>query len=81
MFIMLSLSRERMIEIMNSFVWEWGEKRKECVFIMISLSLLGEEDRNYEFVSMGVGGEVKQDWINQYYNRVNIYYHKSLRLQ
>ena len=56
MFIMLSLSRERMIEIMNSFVWEWGEKRKECVFIMISFSLLGEEDKNYEFVSMGVGG-------------------------
>ena len=56
MFIMVSLSRERMIEIMNSFVWEWGEKTKECVFIMISLSLLGEEDRNYEFVSMGVGG-------------------------
>ena len=26
------------------------------MFIMISLSLLGEEDRNYEFVSMGVGG-------------------------
>ena len=42
MFIMISLSRERMIEIMNSFVWEWGEKSKECVFIMISLSLSWE---------------------------------------
>ena len=30
--------RERMIEAMNSFVWDLGEKRKECVFIMISLS-------------------------------------------
>ena len=51
-----SLSWERRIEIMNSFVWEWGEKRKDCVFIMISLLLLGEEDRNYEFVCVGVGG-------------------------
>ena len=58
--IMISLSRERRIEVMNSFVWELGEKRKECVFIMISLSLLGEEDRNDGFVCIGIGVEVKR---------------------
>ena len=36
---------------------------------MISLSLLGEEDRNDEFVPMGVGGEVK---------RVCVYFEFSL---
>ena len=45
---------------MNSFVWELGEKRKECVFITISLSLLGEEDKNDGFVCIGIGVEVKR---------------------
>ena len=55
-----SLSWERRIEIMNLFVWELGEEEKECVFIMISLSLLGEEDRNNGFVCMGVEGRSEE---------------------
>ena len=40
---------------MNSFLCELGgEEKRVCVYY--AFPLLGEEDRNYEFVSMGVGG-------------------------
>ena len=45
--------------------WELG--RRECVYYAFPLQ--GENDRNYEFVCMGVGGEEK---------RVCVYYDFSL---
>ena len=52
---------------MDMFVLELGEKRKESVYY--DFPLQGEEDRNYEFVCKGVGGEEK---------RVCVYYDFSL---
>ena len=50
-----SLSWERRIETMDLFVWELGGEEKR-VYVYYAFPLQGENDRNYEFVCMGVGG-------------------------